>query len=198
MQVLGIMGALSSGKTTVAQHLVQNHGWTRIRMAETLKAMLRTMGLSGEELDGDLKSWPAELLGGATPRLAMQTIGTEWRDMICHDLWVRTQRPRIAALVKNDPNVKIVIDDIRFPWEVDMVKDYGGQIWTIRRLSVEPVEPDWLERIAHFLRIAHYPKLHASETYWREFEDEADAVLYNTGTEDELRDEVNIVRAARL
>jgi hypothetical protein len=192
------MGALSCGKTTVAKTLVDNHGWTRIRMAETLKSMLMTMGLTGEELDGALKNVPCELLGGETPRLAMQTIGTEWRDMICYDLWVRCMRPRIAALVKNDPWVKIVIDDIRFPWEVEMVREYGGQIWVVRRPEVEPRPHDGWDKLLVWLRLRKPP--HASETYWREYLDAGNIapVLLNESTIDELQDDIANYLASSL
>ena len=40
--------------------------------------MLYQLGLGEAHIEGALKEVPCELLGGKTPRYAMQTLGTEW------------------------------------------------------------------------------------------------------------------------
>ncbi|MCW1993497.1 hypothetical protein [Bradyrhizobium diazoefficiens] len=41
MIVIGLKGLIGSGKTTVARHLIENHGFVRGRFAGALKDMLR-------------------------------------------------------------------------------------------------------------------------------------------------------------
>ena len=51
-----------------------------------------------------------------TPRRLMQTLGTEWRNMIDPDLWVNIALQKVCSLVEQEKN--ICIDDVRFPHEV--------------------------------------------------------------------------------
>ena len=81
--------------------------------AEPIKRMLACIGLSHEDLHGDRKEEPNDMLEGKTPRYAMQTLGTEWgRDFISPNIWVNVVKHDILKYeIKDD----IVIDDCRFP-----------------------------------------------------------------------------------
>lgn len=158
LPVIGLMGALGSGKTTVAKHIAATRGYLRLRMADPLKDMLLALGLTRAQVDGDEKETPSPILGGRTPRFAMQTIGTEWGRQIIHpDIWVNAMAHKIGhlgVLPPADPRRPngVVIDDIRFPNEVAMVERLGGLLAVIRRKSAEsdPFKP-----------------AHPSETFWR-------------------------------
>jgi putative protein kinase ArgK-like GTPase of G3E family len=76
-QIIGLTGLMGSGKSLAAQEL-ERIGFTRTRFAGSLKDMMRVLGLTEEEIEGNLKETACALLGGKTPRYAMQTIGTEW------------------------------------------------------------------------------------------------------------------------
>ncbi len=129
--LIAFTGLAGSGKSTAAQHLVKNHGFQRIRFAGPLKDMMRALGLTEAEIEGDRKETPCELLGGKTPRYAMQTIGTEWgRDLICQDLWIRAFN---AALAKVPEGVPVVVDDCRFPNEADAIVAVGGVLVRVVR-----------------------------------------------------------------
>lgn len=122
MILIGFCGYAGSGKSTAAQRLCGRHGFVRHRFAGPLKDMLRALGLSEEQVDGNLKEVPCALLGGKTPRWAAQSLGTEWgREMISPTLWVDAW----AAKVDVSP-VPVVCDDVRFPNEVYAVKQRGG------------------------------------------------------------------------
>ncbi|WP_296584874.1 deoxynucleotide monophosphate kinase [Xanthobacter sp.] len=121
--IIGFAGRAGAGKTTAAQHLVQHHGFERVRFAGPLKAMMRALGCTEEEVDGARKEMPCDLLGGRTPRLAMQWLGTEWgRDMIAPDLWTRAWEYAAAG------KPRVVVDDVRFPNEVEAVRRLGGVV----------------------------------------------------------------------
>lgn len=130
-RILAFTGLAGSGKSTAALRLVNAHGFTRVRFAGPLKAMMAALGLTHEQIEGSEKEQPCALLGGKTPRYAMQTIGTEWgRDIIASDLWIRAWR---AALDKVPAGVPVVVDDCRFPNEADAVHAAGGVIVRIER-----------------------------------------------------------------
>jgi hypothetical protein len=127
-QLIAFTGLAGSGKSTAAMHLVQIHGFTRTRFAGPLKAMMAALGLSQDEIEGHLKERPCALLGGRTPRYAMQTIGTEWgRDIIDRDLWINAWRASLPAAGG------VVVDDCRFANEAHAVKAAGGFIIRVVR-----------------------------------------------------------------
>ena len=82
--VIAITGQAGSGKTTIAKHLELEYNYVRVRFAEVLKDMLLALGLTEEEINGDLKEKPCSLLLGKTPRHAMQTLGIEWGRNLIH------------------------------------------------------------------------------------------------------------------
>jgi hypothetical protein len=132
--IIAFTGLAGSGKSTAAQHLVATRGFQRIRFAGPLKAMMAALGLTHEEIEGSEKETPCALLGGKTPRYAMQTIGTEWgRDLIAQDLWIRAFN---AALLQVPAGVPVVIDDCRFPNEAEAVRAAGGLLVRIDRPGV--------------------------------------------------------------
>lgn len=131
--VVGFAGLARSGKSTAAQYLVDQYDFKRVRFAQALKDMLRAMGLGEREIDGDLKEQPCELLGGKTPRYAMQTIGTEWgRNIIAPDLWIRVWQGAVNRLPPDQP---VVCDDVRFPNEVEACRALGGIVVRLDRAA---------------------------------------------------------------
>jgi len=127
-QLIGLCGDAGAGKSTAAA-ILEAQGYTRLRFAESLKAMicalLTSAGMTDAEAirctDGDTKEAPLDVLGGQTPRHAMQMLGTEWgRQRITGDLWVRITMARAEALLAEGKQV--VIDDVRFPNEAAAVR----------------------------------------------------------------------------
>lgn len=129
--IIAFTGLAGAGKSTAAAHLVKSRGFTRIRFAGPLKAMMATLGLSPAEIDGDRKEMPCDLLGGKTPRWAMQSLGTEWgRKLIGDDLWIRAWQHAVAQLPAGVP---VVVDDCRFPNEAAAIGAAGGVCVRIER-----------------------------------------------------------------
>lgn len=137
-RLIGLAGLAGCGKSTAAKWLVGHYGFERYRMAGPLKAMAREFCLTAQQIDGDQKETPIPWLNGVTPRYIMQTLGTEFgRDLIHPDVWVRIAERKIRPYLespKDDwlfPGKDIVIDDIRFENEVDMVRRLGGKVYRI-------------------------------------------------------------------
>jgi hypothetical protein len=106
-----------------------------------LSALLREAGeheaTIAEAIEGGLKESPMQALAGATPRRAMQTLGTEWgRGCIAPDLWVRlfllrAERHRAAG-------APVVCDDMRFANEAEAIRGAGGLLVRVDRPGVAP------------------------------------------------------------
>lgn len=125
--IIGLTGHKGAGKSEAAKTLI-SLGYQRERFAGPLKDMLRALGLTEAQVDGDQKETPCPLLGGATPRHAMQTLGSEWgRSLIDPNLWIMIWKSRATA------HSHVVVDDIRFPNEVDAIRELGGAICRIDR-----------------------------------------------------------------
>lgn len=136
-RLIGLAGNAGSGKTTGAGILC-DQGFARARFAGPLKAMLwGLLNAAGRDtetinrmLEGDLKETPCGLLGGRTPRQAMQTLGTEWgRDMIAPDLWTRITMQGVRVALRSGG--RVVIDDVRFASEAAAIRSEGGVIWHV-------------------------------------------------------------------
>jgi hypothetical protein len=171
--LIGFTGRIGAGKSTAARALY-NRGFTRVRFAGPLKAMMACLGLSEEEVDGSLKEEPRDLLCGKTPRYAMQTIGTEWgRQMIGDDIWIRAFKRTVESYGLHIP---LVCDDVRFQNEANAIRELGGVVVRVTRG----------DRVAD--------GIHASER--QDFV--ADATLYNNESISEFeRDVVNYADALR-
>lgn len=132
--LIGLSGKAGSGKTTVTNYLT-TMGFSTRKFAGPLKSMLSdllvTQGVAPEDttryIEGDLKEVPTDLLGGKSPRHAMQTLGTEWgRGQLHEDFWVH------AALRNLDPG-DLIFDDVRFPNEALAIRNKGGIVVKISR-----------------------------------------------------------------
>ena len=134
IHMIGICGPKGSGKSAAAKVLKRDIGFSRHRFAGPIKSALKAaFGLTDEHVDGDLKEVPTDLLNGRTPRHAMKTMGTQWgRDMIDKDIWVTAWRNTMPD------NHRVVVDDVRFPNEIEMLRrDYGATIIRINRPGCE-------------------------------------------------------------
>lgn len=89
--LIGITGRASSGKSTVANLLVRNHGFAEVGLADPLKRICREVFLFT-----DIQLWgpsserdkPDTRYDGLTPRRALQTLGSEWGRALYENVWV--------------------------------------------------------------------------------------------------------------
>jgi len=126
IKIVAFTGKAGSGKTTAAKYTAHRCGYTRLRFADALKRMLKELGLSNEEIDGNLKLEPCKLLGGKTPRYAMQTLGTEWgRELIHSNLWVEALNIQLMKYVSKGIT-EFVIEDLRFVNEATYLDSLRG------------------------------------------------------------------------
>ena len=120
-RVILLTGKMGSGKSTVADRLVEEHEFWRVKLAKPLKDMIRTLGVPEEYIEGDLKNTPCQQLNGHTARYAMQTLGTEWgRNLLGNDFWTNIAVDRIRRAISYGED--IVVDDMRFHNELEALK----------------------------------------------------------------------------
>jgi len=169
--IIGISGYARSGKDTVANYLVENHGFTRLAFAdpmrEALYALNPSLGTSRMELQDviDEYSWDGYkgTLFGEEIRGLLQRMGTEvGREMFGETFWVDYLMNK-ALEVKGD----VVISDVRFLNEANAIKMMNGQVWRVNRPNIEAANS------------------HASEIEMDSFNN-FDVVITNDTTIDEL------------
>lgn len=205
--IVGVCGFQGSGKDTVADYLVNVHGFRRISFAGTLKdAVSAIFGWDRELLEGRTKEsrdwrekvdkWWANKLNmpHLTPRWVLQYWGTEVARKAFHDnIWIHSVEYKLVNISDN-----VVISDVRFPNEIKSIKDAGGMIIRTHRGP----DPEWY-RAAEIVNkgpttnlswasnkafLDNY-KIHVSETSW--IGTDFDAILDNDGTIDDLYSQIN-------
>lgn len=137
-------GFAGSGKTTAADYVAAGFFGCRpvhrISFAHPIRKMLRALGLSEWDLKFG-KNIPHSLLGGKTPREAMQTLGTEWgRALVSPDIWADALQIEIIAWRVERPAGVVIIDDCRFENEARLVHDLGGRVIAIARPGLGPMD----------------------------------------------------------
>lgn len=212
--IIGVCGFIGSGKDTIADYLVNFHGFRRESFANSLKdAVAYVFGWDRTLLEGRTKQarewreqvdpWWAERLNmpNLTPRWILQYWGTEvCRKAFHDDIW-------IASLENKLRNSKdhVVISDCRFPNEIKSIKDAGGIVIRVKRGP----EPDWYDAAVSMNR-GEYGNMtwaissdkikklgiHASETAW--VGTNFDAVLENNGSIDDLYSRVRDLVSSHL
>ncbi len=132
MKIYGIIGKARSGKDTVAKHLWAKHAVTRIAFADPLKLAAQHMfGLTGPQTWDDSLKEVVIPHWGMTPRRMFQLLGTEAsKPIFGNDIW--TKRWQVTYEILKDTD-DVVIPDVRFDVEVDMIRSLGGYIIEVQR-----------------------------------------------------------------
>ena len=194
--IIGICGFIGSGKDTVANYLVDKHNYQRDSFAGALKdAVASIFGWDRQLLEGatsesrewreQVDAWWAERLNmpELTPRWVLQYWGTEvCRKSFHNDIWIASLEHR---LLQQDSD--IVISDVRFPNEVEVIKKAGGKVWWVQRGAL----PDWYPQgmlasngYKDAVKQLEEQNVHISEWAW--LQTVFECVLTNNSTVDHL------------
>jgi hypothetical protein len=199
LKLVGVVGLIGSGKSTVGDFLISDNGFKRESFAGTLK-----------DATASLFSWPRDMLEGVTsesrkwreekdqywseklnkditPRWVLQQMGTEViRDSFHANFWIMALEKKIL-----DQPGSYVITDARFPNEMDWILTNGGKIIRVKRGE----DPSWFTLAAELNRhgIEENPAsipVHRSEWKWIRENSYYDYIIENDSTLEALKEKV--------
>jgi len=194
-KIIGILGFIGSGKGTIGAYLEEKHGYLPISFAGSLKdACAAIFCWDRALLEGDTHEsrswrertddyWSTKMGRHITPRWVLQYIGTDLlRNQFFEDIWVSSLEKRISTYDRN-----IVITDVRFPNEVQMLKVLGASLWWVKRGTL----PEWYEcALSDPKSMAkNFPNVHSSEFSW--ISQGPFVEIQNTGTLGELQNNID-------
>lgn len=144
---IGVTGYAQHGKDTVASVLVSEYGFKRLAFADALKELalkvdpiVRNPYLPAAEAR---LSWTVAKFGWEEAksleevRRLLQELGTGAREILGDDIWTRIIARKMRSTY--DP---VVISDVRFPNEAEMIHWHGGEIWRVIRITPEGASYD--------------------------------------------------------
>lgn len=128
LNIIGISGPAQSGKSTLAgefRRLIEFRGlaFHEKPFAGPLKAMLAAAGVDISEQGKNIP----DARFGATPRVLMQTLGTEWGRSLNPDCWLNVWRSQLPH------DGWVLVPDVRFDNEAEIIRELGGIIIHIQR-----------------------------------------------------------------
>lgn len=141
--IIGILGNKRVGKDTVADYLVEKYNFVKRALSTPLKKACQEIFLLSEEqlYCEQLKETSDPRWFNKTPRHIFQFVGTDlFRDQLeklmpdigkeiflyNFQLWLQQEKEK-------NPNICVVIPDIRFQNEVDFIKNLNGTIIKLDR-----------------------------------------------------------------
>lgn len=128
--LIGFCGAAYAGKSSSAKYFINKYNFTQLAFASALKENIgkNIFGLSDEQLYGTKKEEVDERWG-LSARQILQQSGNEMRK-IHNEIWVKT----LINTAKQQGNAaNIVVDDVRYPNEINAIKDAGGVVIKVVR-----------------------------------------------------------------
>lgn len=158
MKLIGLTGYARSGKDTIGSRLVTEHGFVRVAFADAVRDATLVlnpivtinsdkMGVDEWRVQDlvDLYGWEKCKTIYPEIRRLLQVMGTEvGRDIFGPSSWTDIALRKIAEYANVESlcvgvTAKIVVTDVRFANEADLIHDLGGQVWKVERSGFGPV-----------------------------------------------------------
>lgn len=203
--VVGLSGFAGSGKSTIAEYLAREHGFVRLSFASAVKDVTaaafgwdrrRLEGLTPQDREWRESPdafWTSRMGRPFTPRYALQYLGTDiFRSHVLPTIWVDLV---IAKIHQLPIGTNVVIDDVRFVNEREALRTVDTKFILVHRNTFPSEEHALLWTIGRRGELSRELQgpvmLHPSEWDWlRDLQVKDDPVILNTGSYDELHDEV--------
>lgn len=140
-KIIGLAGFRRVGKSLIAEHLCENHGFKSVHPFEVwkegIKAIYTSIGIDPDTAErmvrGDLKDQPHEALpNGADSRYLMEHLG-KFTGTGLGPEW--TLGLALQQITVKYPDADLVIESIVY--EVDVVRSFGGHVVMIERPGTE-------------------------------------------------------------
>lgn len=150
--LIGLTGYANSGKDTVAEILVREHGFVRYAFADKLRELLYAMNPTVDTQDEyaplqdvvDRRGWDDAKRHIPEVREMLQRVGVWHRENISEDFWVRLVKDQITH---EQLTAGVVVTDCRFSNESAWVRSWGGAVMRVTRPGVGPVNDHCSEKL---------------------------------------------------
>jgi hypothetical protein len=130
--IIGFTGPAGSGKSTAAQ-ILADHGWWRLSFADPLRRMARRIH----------PEWPADVFehgrkdridpaAGYSPRQLLRILADEI-NRLCPGAFVQAMDRDLERMTETP----VVIDDVRYEAEANLVRQRGGVVVHVQRAGVQ-------------------------------------------------------------
>ena len=174
--IIGLTGYAQSGKDAVAKVLVERYGYKRVAFADKIREFLLEVNpimYNGGRLSVlvDSFGWDVAKAQPEVRRL-LQDLGVGARKLFGDGFWIK------QALAPKLTHQNIVVTDVRFINEAEMIQHLDGQIWRIKRLGVAAVND------------------HVSESEMDDYK--VDQIFVNNGALDDLEHLIKVRMASDL
>lgn len=142
--LIGVLGRKGSGKDTVSDYVVKKFNFEKMTLAEPLKnACKELFNFSDEQLYGDLKE-TIDPQWEISPRKVLQWLGTdvirnrinELNPNIGNNFWVMLLRIKYLQKLSQNKIINVIVSDVRFQNEIDMIHQLGGKVIKLTRPSI--------------------------------------------------------------
>lgn len=171
--VVGLIGSIGSGKTVVAEHLMEKHKAKQLRYSGILEDVV-------------------ERLSQETSRANLQNLGIALRGVFGDDVLAKSMKNDI----KNEKARIIIIDGLRYPDEVKMLREFPNNILLF---VTSPLELRYKRTVERGLRDEGKQTLRefmerekaATEKHINALGMDADYIINNTGTIKKLKKEID-------
>lgn len=162
IQVVGLSGKLGTGKDYIAKKYFFPNGYRQISLAWHFKVWVVGQGLATWEEVFETK--PDHV------RTLLQKLGTEQgRNVYGENIWVDTMFAWIQTYAHYWDEHKFIIPDIRFPNEVEGLRQNGGRVFRI-----------YAPKRNRFAAATDEQRLHASEVSLDNYPtNKFDGIIYN-------------------
>ena len=141
--LIGLTGKAGAGKTTLANEMKRHYSFRELNFADPLKDMARVLGF---EVDTQLQKQRIHPYWKISSRHFLQLWGTELCRHLLPDvipqmycLWIQHMKMKLAAFQDGSGcfTCPIVIADVRFVDEAQLVREMGGIVFRIERKEHE-------------------------------------------------------------
>lgn len=132
--LLGLAGPAGCGKTTAATLMCGRAGWVRLSFADPLRSLLLALHPSWDlwHLGPGKDLTPSD--GGLSPREMMRACG-DWAKALHPTFFIDIAHQAIQDHRRLGRHV--IIDDVRFEGEADLLRGLGGHVVHVSRTDVK-------------------------------------------------------------
>ena len=145
--LIALTGFKRCGKDTAGLYLIENHNYIKYSFAGALKSACSEIFMFDYEQTEGSKKEDFDERWNINPRKVFQRFGTEiFRDSLeqffpemkhlKNNFWIYRFKIWYQEQVKKNPNVRIVVTDVRFQNEADIIKELGGVIIKVSRKNI--------------------------------------------------------------